>query len=112
MIFPDRFSSFIWNNYWGPVVADARGGYIDGVKEGLNPVSALTYAFLLIFSIYLIYRTLKRYRVIMDFRLVLASVPFAIAGAFSRVLEDAGMIEAPAVYFFISPIIYIWLGIL
>lgn len=112
LAFPDSFGGFIWQYYWGPVVADAAGHSVAGISEGYNPVSSVTYGILLILSLYLIYLLFKRRKVVLDRSLMLALSPLIISGAVARVLEDASVFGIPSAYLFISPIIYLWLGAL
>ncbi len=109
-MFPDKVGEFIWIYYWGPLVADARGGFVGSIKEGYNPISTLTYAILLSISIYLIHRLFRKRRMLIDSGFVVSLVPIMVLGGVARVLEDASVFITPGSYILISPLIYMWLG--
>ena len=101
---------FIWQYLWGPVLADARGEPISGIKEGYNPVNTLVYGVVLAVAVYYIYRLLERLHVEIDLRFFAAVAPFAALGSVLRALEDAGMFHGDLGILFISPIIYFVIG--
>ncbi len=111
-LFPEKTKEFLWRYYWAPIVADAKGGFYQGISEGYNPISTATYAIFFIIALYLIYLAFKRYKVSLTFNLILAFIPLIISGSMARVLEDMGIISEPVSYLFISPLIYIWFGAL
>ena len=82
--------------------------YIDSIvyKTGYNPVNTLTWAFILIISVYLIYKFLSS-RLRFDEKFFLSNVPFILFGSFLRVFEDAGFLKPPISYILMSPFIYI-----
>ena len=114
MFFPNLFyDNWIWKYYWGPIVADATPNSTTAVfngvaaKEGYTIVSEITYGIILVISIYLIYKLLKKLKIAVNWRFALALLPYIIFGPVIRVLEDSGYFESPLVYFFISPLIYV-----
>jgi len=113
LLFPEViWDKFLWKYYWGPIVADAEDRTIGGISEVYNPVDTLTYAIILMASVIAIYRILEKFKVKIDGWFTLSIVPFILFGSFVRVLEDAGSFEPPIIYLFISPIIYIWVGLM
>ncbi|MBE8539139.1 DUF63 family protein [Geoglobus acetivorans] len=82
--------------------------YIDSIvyKQGYNPVNTLTFAILLIVSVYLIYRYLSP-RVRFDVRFALYTFPYILLGSSTRVVEDAGFVKPPLSYILMTPFIYI-----
>ena len=109
------YDQWIWRYYWGPVVADASGGFAtyNGVvaHEGYTMVSEITYGIILILALYAIYRLLKRLDIEVNWRFALALMPYILFGPISRVLEDTGYFEEPIVYWYISPLIYLQIAI-
>jgi uncharacterized membrane protein len=107
------YDQWIWKYYWGPVVADATPGTTTAVHneiiaaEGYTLISEITYGIILIISIFLIYKLLKKLEIIVDWRFALALLPYILFGPVSRTLEDAGYFSEPVVYWFISPLIYL-----
>ena len=82
--------------------------YIDPIKYGqpYNMVDTLTYAVILIFAVYLIYRWLNRAQIPVDSRFILATIPYVILGGLLRVVEDSGYITSDLHYLLITPLIY------
>jgi len=116
ILFPTIFyDNWIWKYYWGPVVADSHGGtaVFNGVKaqEGYTLISEITYGVLVVISLFLIYKLLKKLKIMVDWKFALALMPYIIFGPVSRVLEDSGYFNPPAVYWFISPLIYLQIAI-
>jgi uncharacterized membrane protein len=112
LLWPSLFyDHWIWQYYWGPVVADARGHAqtLHGVTtvEGYTLVSELTYGIILILAIIGIYKLLKRLDIAIDWRFCLALTPYILFGPVTRVLEDTSYFTEPAVYTFISPLLYL-----
>jgi len=79
--------------------------YIDPIKlgTGYNFVNSTTYALLFIAAVYLIFLFLRKTKIPIDKRFVLAIFPYAILGSFVRVLEDANIVTS---YLLVTPIIY------
>ncbi len=71
--------------------------------SGYNWVNTLTYATILIISIFLIYKLLKFLKIKIDGKFGLALLPWILLGSILRVLEDSGYLIN---YFLISPLIY------
>jgi len=112
IFFPSIFyDQWIWKYYWGPVVADASGGTAvhNGViaKEGYTIVSEITYGLMVIVALFLIYKLLKKLKIVVNWRFALALMPYIIFGPVSRVLEDSAFFEPPLIYWFITPLIYL-----
>lgn len=122
ILFPHIFyDNFIWKYYWGPVVADSIGTPTyhpqlpdpQAVKavEGYTVVSEITYGIILIIALYFIYKLLKKLDIKVNWRFALALMPYILYGPLSRVLEDSDFFTPPAVYWFISPLIYLQIAI-
>jgi len=108
---PDVFyDRFVWKYFWGPMVADA-GGDARGLTAEYNWVDTLTYGSVLAWAAYLIHRRFKRCDLRMGPGFFLAMTPILIAGPALRVLEDMELFREPLQYVFISPLIYIFLGV-
>ncbi len=109
------YDQWIWKYYWGPVVADAAGEptMFHGVmaEEGYTLVSEVTYGIILIIALFAIYKLLKKLKIVIDWHFCLALLPYIIFGPATRVLEDAQYFQEPAVYWFISPLIYLQIAI-
>ncbi len=82
--------------------------YVDSIvyKTGYNPVNTLTWATILILSVYFLYRYLSK-KVKFDERFFISNAPFVLFGSFLRVFEDAGFVKPPVSYLLMSPFIYI-----
>lgn len=114
LFLPDVFyDQWIWKFYWGPVVADANPDIsivtYNGIqaREGYTIVSEITYGLILIFSLFGIYKLLKKLEIKIDWSFCLALLPYIVFGPVTRVLEDTGYFNPPLVYWFISPLIYL-----
>lgn len=81
--------------------------FIDSIvyKEGYNVVNTLTWAIILVIAVFLFYRFLEK-RFEIDSRFILANLPYIILGSSARVVEDAGFIQPPISYIFMSPFIF------
>jgi uncharacterized membrane protein len=104
------YDQWIWKYYWGPVVADASGHSVSyhGViaNEGYTILSEITYGLILVCAIYGLYKLLKKLEIKIDWYFCLALFPYILFGPVTRVLEDTNYFSEPAVYWFISPLIY------
>ena len=104
------YDQWIWKYYWGPVVADATGHSVSfhGItaQEGYTLLSELTYGIILIFTLYGLYKLLKKLEIKIDWYFCLALFPYILFGPVTRVLEDTNYFTDPFVYWFISPLIY------
>jgi uncharacterized membrane protein len=114
ILYPNIFyDQWIWKYYWGPIVADAdpttAAVIHNGIeaREGYTIVSELTYGFLVIVSLFLIYKLLKKLEISINWIFCLSLMPYIVFGPVVRVLEDTGYFSPPLVYWFISPLIYI-----
>jgi uncharacterized membrane protein len=105
-------AQFCWRFYVAPVLADAANQPVGDVRAAYNPVNTFTYASLLLLALFFILKALKKLRAKVDAKFCVSLLPFVLFGALARVLEDIGFFEAPVVYLFISPLIYVWLGLL
>lgn len=109
------YDHFIWKYLWGPIVADAAGHPVSyhgvGAAEGYTLVSEFIYGALLLLAVYMLYKFFEFFDIKIDMPFFVASLPFIILGSTLRVLEDSGLFEKPLSYFFISPIIYIQVGL-
>jgi len=104
------YDQWIWKYYWGPVVADASGHSVSyhgvAVNEGYTILSELTYGVILVCALYGLYNLLKKLEIKIDWYFCLALFPYILFGPVTRVLEDTNYFYKPAVYWFISPLIY------
>ena len=104
------YDQWIWKYYWGPVVADASGHSVSyhGViaNEGYTILSEITYGIILVCALYGLYILLKKLEIKIDWYFCLALLPYILFGPVTRVLEDTNYFSEPAVYWFISPLIY------
>jgi len=82
--------------------------YIDPIRYGepYNPVDTLTYALILVLSVYLVYRWLKRSGFTLDDHFILATLPYVVLGGLLRVVEDTGMITSDWRVLLITPLIF------
>lgn len=82
--------------------------YIDPIEGGgaYTLVDTLTYALILIVAVFLIYRWMQRAGLAFDRQLLFATLPWVVFGGLARVVEDAGMLEAPWRYLLITPLIF------
>ncbi len=90
-------NSWIYKYYIEPIVMDS----------GYNPVNTITWAVLLCLSILLLVRLLRRMAIEVNDGLVVATLPYILAGSTLRVIEDAEILAPPAKYLLITPLIYI-----
>jgi uncharacterized membrane protein len=82
--------------------------YIDPIRLGqpYNIVDTLTYALVLVLSVYLVYRWLERSGISLDGRFVIATIPFVVLGGLLRVVEDTGMITSDLRFLLVTPLIF------
>jgi len=106
------WDNFLWKYYWGNVVSDAENRTINGIGPEYNIVNTLTYGVILAISLFLIYRFLRKLGITPDCCFFVSLSPFIMLGSVLRVMEDAGFFGKPFVYLFISPIIYVFLGLI
>ena len=92
-----------WNTYFvDPIMADSKGEA--GAKY--NIYNTIIYGFIFFLLFLLVHELLENWKIELDEKFVIASVPLLILGGASRVLEDADAFEPPVQYLFISPLIY------
>ncbi|NYT05199.1 MAG: DUF63 family protein [Methanomicrobiales archaeon] len=87
---------FIYKYYVGPIIHG----------EAYTIVDTLTYAAILIVSVYLVYRWLKRSGIAIDREFIYATIPFVVLGGLLRVVEDTGMVPFPWHVLLVTPIIF------
>ncbi len=87
---------WIYEYYIDPIVSDS----------GYNPVNTVTWALILGGMLLLIIWLFRRLEISLDEKFVFCTVPYILAGASLRVVEDANLVAAPAKYLLITPIIY------
>ncbi|HVP25584.1 MAG TPA: DUF63 family protein [Methanomicrobiales archaeon] len=82
--------------------------YIDPIRLGepYNVVDTLTYAIILVISVYLVYRWLRRSGVTLDDGFILATIPYVVLGGLLRVVEDTGMITSDFRFLLVTPLIF------
>jgi uncharacterized membrane protein len=88
--------------------------YIDPIKTGqaYNVVDTLTYAIILVISVYVLYRWMSSSTYMADIgfkfdqKFILATVPYILLGGLVRVIEDTGMITSDWRFLLITPLIY------
>ena len=116
ILVPDLlYDRFIWKYFVGPVVADAVGEPVShhGVEAaaGYTLLSELVYGLMLLVAFYGMYRVLRRLNIEVDARFIAGAMPYIVLGATLRTLEDSGLFQRPLTYLFISPVIYIQIGV-
>lgn len=88
--------------------------YIDPIRYGqpYNIVDTLTYAIILVLSVYLLYRWMAQSAWLaktgfsIDTAFVLATIPYIVLGGVLRVVQDTGMIESDLQFLLVTPLIY------
>ena len=109
--FWEPLRDFWYQNFFAPLLADARGVPVDGITATYNTYNTILYAFLFYLGFVIIRDLLKKWKVKIDDDFMFATFPLIVAGGAIRVLEDAGHFEEPLQYFFISPLIYLTLAL-
>ena len=115
LAWPEAFwDGFVWRYIWGPIVADAEGAAQGDIAEGYNPVNTAVYAIILAVAVIGIWRAFAYLRIRLDSAFMVAMVPWVLLGSTARALEDAALFtrDGQLVYIFISPLIYIFIGLL
>ncbi len=82
--------------------------YIEPILQdsGYNIVNTITWAIILGICVFGMVKLLKRYEVSINDRLIGSLIPYILAGASFRVIEDTGAIDPPLSYLLITPNIY------
>ncbi|MCK5773110.1 MAG: DUF63 family protein, partial [Thermoplasmata archaeon] len=110
LLYPDIFwDGLVWKYFWGPIVSDAGG--TDELTSSYNWVDTLTYGSILAISVYYIHRLFQKLDLRVGLPFFVALSPVILLGPSLRVLEDMELFKEPLQYIFISPLIYIFLGI-
>lgn len=89
-------AAFVQRYYIDPIIYDT----------GYNPVDTVTWAIILGLAILGLIKLLGRWGFSMDERLLLATLPYILAGSSLRVIEDADLVAAPWRYLLITPLIF------
>lgn len=111
LVLPSVFwDGFVFRYYWGPIVADA-GGDAGDLTPDYNWIDTISYGGVLAWASFLIYRRLSSRGLRVGPAFFAAMSPIIILGPAARVLEDMELFNEPLQYLFISPVIYIFLGI-
>lgn len=84
-------------------IQDILDYFLSPKRSGYDVPKTLTYAFIFLIAVYLIFKLLKKTKIKVDRRLAIAVLPFVLLGSTIRVLEDLGMISS---YIFVTPGIY------
>jgi uncharacterized membrane protein len=115
LAWPEVFwDGYVYRHLWGPTVADAKDVPQGDVTEGYTAVSTITYAIVLAVAVLGIWRAFRYLGIRLDAAFVITIVPWVILGSELRALEDAGLFsqDGRIIYLFISPFIYILIGLL
>lgn len=80
-------------------------------KSGYDFPKTLTYGIIFIIAIFLVFKVLKKLKIKIDEKLVLAISPYIVFGSTIRVLEDAKILSSylfvtPGIYFFVFSILF------
>jgi uncharacterized membrane protein len=89
-------AAFVHRYYIDPIVYDTS----------YNPVDTITWAIILGLAMLGLIRLLRRWDLLMDERLVIATLPYILAGSSLRVIEDGNLVAAPWRYLLITPLIF------
>jgi uncharacterized membrane protein len=102
ILFVPQVSDF-WTEYFvNPILADSKGEA--GARYNIYNTIVYGFGFFLFFLV--INEFLDAWKIKIDERFVIASIPLLILGGVSRVLEDADAFEPPLQFLMISPLIY------
>jgi uncharacterized membrane protein len=82
--------------------------YIDPIRYGqpYSIIDTITYALVLVVSLYLVYRWLKRADVRIDQAFTLATLPYVVLGGLLRVVQDTGVIQSDLQFLLVTPLIF------
>ena len=82
--------------------------YIEGIinDSSYNHIDMLTYVIILFAGVYATLKLLNKLRIKVDEDFVIATLPYIFMGSVFRVIEDAGLLNPPVKYFFITPLIF------
>jgi uncharacterized membrane protein len=91
-----NLTGWLYKYYVEPVVFDT----------GYNPINTVTWAIILGLMLYVILRFFRWIGLEISEKLVLYTIPYILAGASLRVVEDANIVSKPFEYLLITPLIY------
>ncbi|MCP1662424.1 MAG: DUF63 family protein [Methanocalculus sp. MSAO_Arc1] len=82
--------------------------YIDPIRygEAYTLVDTLTYALILIISVFLVSMWLTKRGIVINADFVKATIPYVVLGGLIRVIEDTGMIQSDYRFLLITPLIF------
>jgi len=82
--------------------------YIEGIinDSSYNHIDMLTYVIILFAGVYATLKLLNKLGIKVDEDFVIATLPYVFMGSVFRVIEDAGLLNPPVKYFFITPLIF------
>ena len=89
-------ADWIYRYYIHPIIYDTS----------YNPVDTITWAVVLGLAILGLVKLFRHYRLAIDERLVLSTLPYILAGSSLRVIEDAEIVQPPWSYLLITPLIF------
>ncbi|WP_406657969.1 DUF63 family protein [Methanolobus sp. ZRKC2] len=92
----DEINRLINEYYIEPILQDS----------GYNVVNTITWAIILGICVFGLVKLLRRFDVSIDEKFTWSLIPYILAGASFRVIEDTGALEPPLSYLFITPNIY------
>ncbi|MGC9444732.1 MAG: DUF63 family protein [Candidatus Methanospirareceae archaeon] len=92
----DTLREFITTYYIHPITHDT----------GYNPVNTITWALVLVGFLFLTLKLLQLLKIRIDRRFIAAVLPYIVAGATLRVIEDAEFVRPPLSYLLITPLIF------
>ncbi len=105
------YDEFVWRYFVGPIDA-ASQGVREVPREGVTSADGYTAVSLPVYIYYMLLGVVAAVGVLEYFdagdsmAFFYAMVPFAFLGGAARVLQDAGAVEPPVAYLFVSPVIY------
>lgn len=92
----EAIKDFVYKYYIYPIIHDT----------GYNPYNTLTWAVILVISLFGILKLLNKLDISIDKRFIFSLVPFIYGGSSLRVIEDAEIVSPPIKYVLITPLIY------
>lgn len=92
----EAISDFIYKYYISPIIHDS----------GYNSVNTVTWAIILLISLFGILKLLDKLDIRIDRRFIYSLIPFIYVGSSFRVIEDAEIASPPLKYLLITPLIY------
>jgi len=92
----DLIIEFINEYYIEPIIYDT----------GYNPINTISWGIILVICLFAILKLLDVLKIEIDQKFIASLVPFVVSGALLRVVEDAGIVDAPLSYLLITPLIF------